>query len=497
MKGEIAMNDSIKEYRSRLTKNGLITLLTALLLVVVLVLANVLVSSLPANKKKIDMTSNKMYSVTQDTQREIARVDHKIAIYLIASGGEAALADEGYQLNTFLANAAAVNKKITYSVIDPLTQTEWLESSDFAGESLGNLSVIVQSDLRYRHIPFSDLFSYYIDQVGKINQSDIFYYYYYYQLEPYYVFDGETMLLGALSYVTNENVPTVYTITTHSETALSNTVLSQLDAANIDTKTLTLESAIPDDCSLLIINAPQTDYSSDELAVLSEYITNGGCVFLTTTPDTNRFVNLCTFAESMGLVAESGIVVEQNGEYYYSASSNAYPYYLLPQNGSHSILEGTAPVMIPLAHGIDCSKGSSAGMTVTPLFSTSASAYLVPTDAANAEKPEGAEERSFCVGAVAENKNGGQFIWIASYQFLNDTINQAVAGGNYAFLAHLANRQGLSQEQAPTADLLPMITPKLTVEAAAAGALAILLIIILPIVIIVAGALYRLRRKRR
>jgi len=497
MKGEIAMNDSIKEYRTRLAKNGLMTLLIALLLAVVLILVNVLVSALPPNKKKIDMTSNKMYSVTQSTQREIARIDQKVSIYLIATGGKAALADEGYQLNTFLANAAAVNKKITYTVIDPITQAEWLESTAFAGESLGNLSVIVQTDLRYRHIPYSDLFSYYIDQLGKISQSDIFYYYYYYQLEPYYVFDGEAMLLGALSYVTNENIPTVYTITSHSETALSNTVLSQFDAANIDTKSLTLESAIPDDCSLLIINAPQSDYSSDELAILGEYITSGGCILLTTTPDINRFPNLHSFAAGMGLIAESGIVVEQNSEYYYSASNNAYPYYLLPQKGTHTILDGTANVIIPLSHSIDCTKGAPAGITVTPLFTTSSAAYMVSTDSASAEKPEGAEERAFCVGAVAENQNGGQLLWIASYHFLNDTINQAASGGNYSFLTKLATQQGAGQTEAPTADLLPMITPKLTVEPGASGALSILLIIVIPLVIIIVGMLYRLRRKKR
>lgn len=105
------MNDSNKEYRSRMSKNGLITLAVVAVLLVILIAVNLVASALPADVKNIDMTDNKMYSVTDSTKRELAKTDTAVNIYLICQGGEAALADTGVHLDVFLDNLAAVRKR--------------------------------------------------------------------------------------------------------------------------------------------------------------------------------------------------------------------------------------------------------------------------------------------------------------------------------------------------------------------------------------------------
>lgn len=488
------MNDSNKEYRSRMSKNGLITLAVVAVLLVILIAVNLVASALPADVKNIDMTDNKMYSVTDSTKRELAKTDTAVNIYLICQGGEAALADTGVHLDVFLDNLAAVSNKITYTLIDPLVKTDFLAKYDF-GTDVSDLSVIVESALRSRLIPASDFFSYYIDGVGKITETNALYYYYYYGLTPSYVFDGESLLLGAVSYVTAVGLPTVYALSGHSETALTDTLTEQLDAANIHTSTVTLTglSTLPDDCDMLIINAPQTDITEEEATLLLSYLKAGGAIMMVTTPDAAAFPNLGKVAAAMGLSAEQGIVIETDSSHYYNAQA---PYYLIPEIGSHTVTESGSTVILPFAHGINIADSLPTGLNVTPLYTTSSGAYTIAIDAETVQMPEGAEARSICVGAVAENAANGKLIWIASNGFTVDSMNQAISGGNYATFVACANWV-CGESDIPSASPLALTTGTLSVSATSAGLLSVILIFLIPLLFVGYGLFCVIRRKRR
>ena len=489
------MNDSNKEYRNRMSKNGLITLAIAAILLIILIIANLAASALPADIKGLDMTDNKMYSVTDSTKRTLAKTDTAINIYLICQGGEASLVDTGVHLDVFLDNLAAVSNKISYTLIDPLVKTDFLAKFDLSTESVENLSVIVESALRSRLISSSEFFSYYIDGVGKVTETNAMYYYYYYGLTPSYVFDGESLLLSAISYVSDPNLPTIYALSGHSETALTATLTEQLDSVNINTSTVTLTglSSLPTDCDLMIINAPQTDITDNEVPLLLNYLSAGGSIMLVTTPDSASFPNLGRIAASMGLSGEQGIVIETADTHYYSAQA---PYYLIPESKSHAITESGSRVILPFAHGINIADSLPSGVSAAPLYTTSSGAYTIPIDAKTVEMPEGAETQSFCVGVVAENRANGKFIWIASNGFTDDSANQAISGGNYtAFVACAGWVCG--ESDIPSATPLALEKETLSVSAASAGLLSVILIFILPLFLIGYGLFCVIRRKRR
>lgn len=486
------MNDFNKEYRTRLSKNGLITLAIAAVLLAVLLAINLLVSALPANIRSIDMTENKMYSLSDQTKREIAKTDTAVTVYLFCRGGEAALADNAFHLDAFLDNLAAVSGKITYRLVDPLTDTATL--SELGLETVDNLSVTVKSALRSRSIPSSDFFAYYVDGVGKVNENNALYYYYYYGLTPSYVFDGEALLLSAIRYVCDPNPPTVYALSGHSETALSETLLKQLDTANFNTASITLTNAgLPSDCDMLIINAPQSDLAAAEVETILSYIKKGGTVMLITTPDSATFTNLSVIVEAMGMTAEQGIVVETNSSYYYNAQA---PYYLIPIKESHSATQTGSNVMLPFAHGIRFAEPLPEGISASPLLSTSSAAYLLDIDAETLAKPEDTELRSFCVGGVSQNAVGGKLIWFPSNGLTNDSGNQAVNGGNYAFLVKCAEWVCGSEVTTATAPL-PLSTPRLSVTTSTAGLLALIIIFLIPLGFIGYGLFFVIRRRRK
>lgn len=88
-------------------------------------------------------------------------------------------------------------------------------------------------------------------------------------------FDGEGQITSAIDYVTTETLPQVYLMSGHGEAALSDAFSGQLERANYETVSdfsLLNVDAVPEDCSALIINAPTSDISDEELSLLRSYI---------------------------------------------------------------------------------------------------------------------------------------------------------------------------------------------------------------------------------
>ena len=485
----------MNQTKNRTTRMGLLSLLTAVLLAAVLLVVNLLTASLPADIKTLDITDTKMFSVSDSTKREIAKGTTPIEIYLVSTNGEKSLADEGMHLHTFLSNLAAVNRNISYAIVDPLKDTEFISGYSF-GNEIGNLSVIVESELRAYHIPVSDFFSYYIDQVGKVSESDAMYYYYYYGVTPYYCFDGEALMLAAISHVSNTELPTVYALSGHSEGDLATTAADMLKTIGVSPVALSLSSGtpVPEDCDLLVISAPQTDITAAEAALLCAYLTKGGAILLTTAPNITSLSNLGTVTAYMALHGTDGIVAETDSQHYYNSS---YPHYLVPKIHATDMTEGVSSVLLPVTHGIVSDLDLAAGMTVTPLLSTSEIAYQLPLDATSPEKPEGAQTASFCVGAVSENAAGGKLVWIPCTNFLSDAANEVSSGGNGTLLQAVITRVCGKTEAPPSAPVLPLVTQTLTVNTATAGFLSFAMVILLPASIVSFGIFYVVRRKRR
>ena len=71
----------------------------------------------------------------------------------------------------------------------------------------------------------------------------------------------------------------VYTLTGHGEAALASASSGchwMKSGMNVTELNLLTQGAIPQDCSLLIMNAPARDISADEKEMLTDYLKNGG-----------------------------------------------------------------------------------------------------------------------------------------------------------------------------------------------------------------------------
>ena len=476
-------------------KAGTYTVVISLVVLALLIVANLLVSALPSKIITIDTSVNKMFSISEASEKAARKVKEDVTIYLICD--PSAGTDE--QMATFLERYAAMNSHIKVTTVNPVTQPTFTER--YTTNQLTNYSVIVESAKRFRVIDYAEM-AYYTGGISASTDAETLYQYYEYYYSMYgeypsLYFVGESLITSALDYVTSEDMTTVYTLAGHGETAVSAALVKQFSYSNINTagdfSSLTA-TAIPADCDILIINAPTTDLNATEAQMIVNYLQNGGNVILTTAPGVAKMPNLLTVARAMGLDVVDGLVVEQTANNYVQ-----YPHYLIPNAEEHEITATIGEgyyMMVPLAHGITRAETVPSGTTIAPLFSTTNSAYIVSVDAQSINKPADATERSFWVGATSTGANGGKLIWLSSAVAVSDQA-QSITGANYAYVSAMTGWLSPRETILDTIAPITMDDPILVVPAGATLGLSAFFILVIPIAFAVTGLVIWIRRRRR
>lgn len=190
--------------------------------------------------------------------------------------------------------------------------------------SIYNNSLVVECGERSTYVSYEDIYEYDYSNYYSTGSYDV-------------GFAGESALTSAIDYVTNEDLPKLYTLTGHGESALSTNFQASVDKQNILTESLSLLTVegVPEDADCLLINAPTSDISESERDAILEYLQAGGKLVLITGPlqDGTELTNLEAVMEYYGVTAEDGIVVEGSQSNYIFPS----PVNLLPEYGSHEI----------------------------------------------------------------------------------------------------------------------------------------------------------------
>ncbi|MBR5109604.1 MAG: GldG family protein [Clostridia bacterium] len=453
----------------------------AVIVIVIAVVANLIVNSLPASTTQIDMTGNSLYSLSDQTKRIAASLNKDVTLYLLAVSG-----NEDATITRFLSHYADLSSHIRVEYVDPNQRPTFLKNYDLETARLYQNSVIVESGGRYRLVGYDEIF------VTDYNMD-----YYTYSYETTTTFAGENAITNAIHYVTSDNLPKVYVLSGHGEEELSETITDMINQDNMTYESLSLLTldAVPEDAAAVLINAPADDLGDDETDALIAYLQNGGNVVLTTDYiEAGKMENLLKLTASMGLTVENGVVIEADR----NMRISRYPHYLLPDVASHKITDALNEagyyILAPIAQPIVETEGSTA--SVTWLLTTSSSSYakLAALDMKTTEKEDGDTDGPFHVGAISE-KNG-KLLWITSAGLLNSSVDRTVAGGNSNLLLNALNWMG-GQEESISIRAKSMDEEGLTVPEASAGFWSVVMIGVIPAVLVAVGMIIYVRRKRQ
>ena len=453
----------------------------AIIVIVIAVVANLVVGSLPGTVTQIDMTSNSIYSLSEQTKRIAKSLDKDVTLYLLATSG-----NEDNTITRFLNQYADLSGYIKVETVDPNEQPTFLKGYELETSRLYQNSVIVDSEGRYRLVGYDEIYV-----------TDYSMNYYSYSYDTTTTFAGENAITNAIHYVTSENLPKVYVLSGHGEQELSSDVTDMIKQDNMEYESLSLLSidAVPEDAAAVLINAPASDLGDDETSVLLTYLENGGnVVLLTDYIESGKMTNLLKVTESMGLTVESGIVIEGDRNMHITR----YPHYILPEVASHDITdaikEGGYYILVPIAQPIAETADSTA--EITWLLTTSSSAYAkqAALNMKTTEKEDGDTDGSFHVGAISEK--GGKLIWFSSGSLLDSNVDRTVAGGNSNLLMNALNWMS-GQEESISIRAKSMDEETLTVPASSSSFWSVVMIGVIPAALVGIGIIIYVRRKRR
>ena len=467
---------------TRTAKVGGYSFVLSLVVLAILIAVNVLASKLPTSWTQFDISAAQLYSLTSDTKVVVTNLQQDVTIYWISQAGK-----EDTVIQKLLDRYQELSDHITVVKKDPDVYPTF--ARQYTEETVMNNSLVVESGDKNRYISYDNIYqydtgSYYT--TGSVSQS----------------FDGEGQITSAIDYVVSTDLPQVYLLSGHGEAALSETFADELERSNYETVedfSLLNVDAIPEECDVLLINAPTSDISDEELTMLRSYVQGGGKLVVLSGPQENADLpNLQALLSDYGVTVNDGVVVDTNRDYYAFTA----PYVLMPEIESSDttdpLKDGDYHVIVPIGAGLTVGEDNG-GATVTSLLKTSTDSFSKAAGYAMTtyDKEDGDIDGPFTLAVSVEDANaGGRLLWVASDYLLDDMYNSYSSGGNLDFVMN-----GLSWMIGNT-DAVSIRSKSLdynylTISSSSAAWLKVCMIGIIPVGFLLLGLDEVLRRRKK
>ena len=188
-------------------KNGSYSMAMAAIFIVIVVVINMIVGAIPSKYSQLDVSSSKLYTIGDETKKVLKALDKDVTIYQIAQSGS-----EDDTISNLLKRYEDESKHIKVEVKDPVVNPKF--ASEYTTDDLAANSLIVVCGDRNKVISYNDMYSTSVDY-NTWQQTTT-------------GFDGEGQIDSAISYVTSENLPILYTLDGHGEKELDSTLKRDL-----------------------------------------------------------------------------------------------------------------------------------------------------------------------------------------------------------------------------------------------------------------------------
>nr|WP_294580356.1 GldG family protein [uncultured Blautia sp.] len=482
------MISSYREQRKRnkkLLKHGTYSMAVTAVVIAIVVVLNLVVQEIPSKYREIDLSSQKLYTIGEQTEKILKNLKKDVTLYYIAQDGT-----ESSDIKNLLEKYEEGSKHITVEQKDPAVSPKF--ASQYTSDNISNNSIIVVCGDKSKVVDYSSMY-----------ETSINYQTYSQEVTG---FDGEGQLTSAINYVVSDNMPVLYNLEGHDESSMSETMKETIEKANIEIKSLNLlsEEAVPDDAECLFIFAPATDLTKEEADKIISYLENGGTALIVSNYTDEDMSNFESVLENYGVQPVDGIVLEGNTDNYVSQN----PYYLLPNIESGEITSELSSqsryVLVPLAQGIKKADNIRDTLNISSILTTSDSAYSKTNlkDMDTMEKEDGDIDGPFDLAVSITEKVGDdketQIAYFASASIFNDSINSMVSGTNYellsASLAWMCSTDDSNQISIPSKSY---DTTTLTVPTADINFWSIFVTGVLPVCILLIGfGIWMKRRKQ-
>lgn len=459
-----------KLFNTRRLKYGSNSLILTISIIGIVILFNIFISG---HNVRFDLTKNKLHTLSDKTKQVLDGLEENVEVTGFFKE-DSQLLPQIYEL---LKEYKHETDKLSVSLID--INANPIKAQEYGVTDYG--TVVVKSG----------------DKMVQIRRND-FYTIDFTTTES--VFAGENKITQAIVDVTSEKQNKAYFVQGHGELSEDSTYWFRNAVKGEGYKVADLniaqENGIPKDADLLIIAAPQKDFSADELWFLSQYTDNGGRVmfFMRQVENPELMKNVLAYMRSIGVKVNNDIIIDQARNYYNQ------PLAIIPEYENHTIVsklrQAGLYVLMPESLSIERSGGADSNIQYESLLVTSEKSWG-ETDLSNPTLDENDNKGPLTV-AAAITKSGRQkpmkAVVVGNAAIAtNELITQQ---GNLDFIINAIN---FTQDK----ENLISIRPKnrtmepLTIQGNHGSFLYGILVGLIPLAIFATGLIIFARRRRR
>lgn len=304
--------------KETITKKWLARTSLTIILVVIIIAAYALLNFAvgKANITDIDLTSEKVYSLSDTSKAMVEKIDKDVNIVLINMNTIQSVKDFAYKYSK-------INKKITVEELNEInTRPDLVSKYNLTDNSC---LMLIQCGDKEKTLVSSDFYTW---DYTTGDQKDV----------------TEEAITNALLDVTVTQKPKIYSLTGHNKYSSEYLYYFKqdlIDEANeVEDLDLLAKTKVPEDCSALVITTLKEDIKEVERDALIEYIHKGGKIILFSDANVDKtdMKNFQKVLDEYGVAISEGIILEQDTNKMLSGSPSAI---VVTVNPSSSITNQT------------------------------------------------------------------------------------------------------------------------------------------------------------
>lgn len=312
-----------KQYKKRKFKMGSMATAITAIFVIIVILINVILGVIDNSYSlDLDMTSDGSFTISEQTEEYIKSIDKPVGIKIFfdedsfESGLQSVYGNDA--LKSAFESSVKINDNISLEYID-LNLTPNL-ASDYDTTNINNgYYIVFECGDKKQYLSDYDFYVFGTDPItGTYYDSN-------YQL----VIDGdqiERMMVQKMLAVTADELPVIAVVSGHNDVGITYfAYLAEQMGVTMQSISL-ITNEIPLDAKAVILPAPTTDYTKQEIDKLNQYLEREGSGNIVFFGDSSQGImpNLEAFLQEWGIGLKTGTLNESDSANYISGSPDMF-----------------------------------------------------------------------------------------------------------------------------------------------------------------------------
>lgn len=488
-------------FKSRRFKYGSMATVMTVLFVVAVVIVNIITSLiLDRLPTSIDLTSNKIFEITQESIDFAKSIDMDVSITVCKK--EVDLSNNTYanQANEIIKKYAKYNSHVKVDYVDLLEDPAF--AAKYSAYDVSDYSIVVETKKRTKVFSMLEMFD--------VNYDEITY-------EQTTSSSAEQVMTSALMYVTDDEVMSAVLLGGHSEVDVPG-LTSMLQSNNYEIINRNIETEeIDEDATLAVIYAPTTDYTKEEVRKLEQFLENNGkfgktLIYVASYQQpAEGLPNLDGFLKDWGIVVGNAVVGETNTANIYNQSPYFFGAEFVENEGDEEgegtytkdLRDSSLPYLAYYTRPVSLEFETSGNRYTQMLLQSPETCVSVPMVGAEDFDVDKAEQDSFGIAAVGyrrmyegTEKHDSNVIVFGGAGLFDENLTTNSRYNNNEYAINVINKLS-GKEESLNIVAVSFDAEKLNPTAATVNTIQLIFSVMVPLVTLAIGVVVWVRRRHK